>query len=134
MFMPCYLGQDISPIFHMETPPRSAPSCIRIPSHRDRFHRPWESVPEIGSVPSAEKTPFWKIGEIYSPETELSRMYSASIPCSPEWRILFYAAGLFAIRSRIIGSGRIGVKAAGMLLPGDLGKRRRRFRFQYHPG
>ncbi|MDA8126960.1 MAG: PEP/pyruvate-binding domain-containing protein [Deltaproteobacteria bacterium] len=132
MFLPHEMsGEEWTPVFGSGEAAAVAATASRKPlSFRSRSTAPWDSVyrrlmqyHEAG-VDLDEQTP-----EVAALKQELSRMM---IGTHPEFNRLvdtyMTLDDLFAIRDRLIGSGRIGGKAAGMLIarrilvsePGDV--------------
>ncbi len=120
MFMPHVIsGQDISPIFHSGDAAK-----ISAIVHKDPLRTgidsiaPWESVyRKLVQYHQAGEDAILEKPEIYSLKQELTRMILGVNPQFSELADSYFTLqDLFAIRSRIIGSGRIGGKAAGMLL------------------
>lgn len=120
MFLPHVMSDSVwTPVFESGEAAALSASAGRKPLHvRGQSLAPWESVyrrlmqyREAG-LALDEKTP-----EIAALKQELSRMM---IGTHPEFNRLVDAYvkldDLFAIRDRLIGSGRIGGKAAGMLI------------------
>jgi len=120
MFLPHVMSDTVwTPVFGSGEAAALSESAGRKPLHaRGKSLAPWESVyrrlmqyHESG-LDLDEKTP-----EIAALKQELSRMM---IGTHPEFNRLVDAYvtidDLFAIRDRLIGSGRIGGKAAGMLI------------------
>ena len=121
MFLPHRIsGKNISPIFHSAEAAAVSTTARKHPIRNAVSHSiaPWESV-------FAKLRDYYENGireEEFSPEIlalkqELCRIMIGN---HPEFNQLadayFTLDDLFAIRNRLIGSGRIGGKAAGMLL------------------
>lgn len=120
MFLPHEIGQpEWSPVFHSGEAAAVSSMASRSPLKAPAESiAPWESVfqrltryREAAGKDFSEKTP-----EIVALKQELSRMM---IGDHPEFNKLvdryFNVEDLLNVRSRLIGSGRIGGKAAGML-------------------
>ncbi len=120
MFMPhLILDDDIQPIFHSGDAAKITTQALKYPLRTGvESTAPWESVyRKLVRYYSHEGENIENIPEVVSLKQELICMILGDNPwfynlAEKHFRI----KDLFKIRNRIIGSGRIGGKAAGMLL------------------
>lgn len=120
MFLPHIMSDPVwTPIFRSGEAAALSVSTNRKPlQFRDKSTAPWESVyRRLMRYREEEKDFSENMPEVSALKQELSRMM---IGTHPEFNRLIDAYltldDLFAIRDRLIGSGRIGGKAAGMLI------------------
>lgn len=120
MFMPHVIsGNDILPIFHSGDAAKISSITRKDPLRAGADSiAPWELVyRKLKQYFDDDGEAAVDKPEVFSLKQELTRMILGSNPQFTELADKYFSLdNLFQIRSRIVGSGRIGGKAAGMLL------------------
>ncbi|MGC9326626.1 MAG: PEP/pyruvate-binding domain-containing protein [Candidatus Hinthialibacter sp.] len=120
MFMPHVIHDgEIAPIFHSGDAAKIGVLTRKEPLRAGAESiAPWESVyRKLIQYRDCDEQTVHEKPEIFSLKQELTHMLLGSAPPFSDLADLYFTLDdLFTIRSRIIGSGRIGGKASGMLL------------------